>query len=412
MLAVTLSCYAQVCNLYTATVLVAPKPTADLAAGQILLGFANLFVSGHGQDFVSGTDLTGLPDYQLCAKYGLLTRYVPTTNTLLFVRYGNNSMIQEVDEQGNVIQSVGISKINAQLAALGAQSTIDFNHEVIRLPNGYTALIAHVERLYTNTAQGPGTVDVLGDEVLVLDTNWNVVWTWNAFDFLDINRPAVLGETCTPSASNGGCNITLAPGCPTAPTCVANDWLHGNSLYYDPCDNNMVISLRHQDWIVKFTYKDATGDGNVVWRLGNGGDFTMLNTHNIPNSWFSHTHDAEFATCGTPRLLTVFDNSNTRYAQNPGKVHSRGQVLSINETAMTADLYLNTDMGAYSPSYGSAAMLDNGDFWFSAGNAIGEGTRSTIGKELAPTSNGLGNLLYEIEYSDTTYRTFRLAAQP
>ena len=36
--------------------------------------------------------------------------------------------------------------------------------------------------------QGKGTVDVLGDMILVLDRDLQVVWTWDAFDHLDPHR--------------------------------------------------------------------------------------------------------------------------------------------------------------------------------------------------------------------------------
>jgi arylsulfate sulfotransferase len=70
--------------------------------------------------------------------------------------------------------------------------------------------------------------------------------------------------------SGGTCPITLAT--------VAQDWLHANSLWYDPADGNLVISLRNQDWIVKVAYQNGAGNGSVVWRLGNQGDFTMRKT--------------------------------------------------------------------------------------------------------------------------------------
>ena len=56
------------------------------------------------------------------------------------------------------------------------------------------AVIAHNERLYTDIQGSTGIVDILGDEILVLNTQWKIVWTWNAFDFLPVTRAAVLGD--------------------------------------------------------------------------------------------------------------------------------------------------------------------------------------------------------------------------
>jgi hypothetical protein len=81
----------------------------------------------------------------------------------------------------------------------------------MRLPSGYTAVIAHNEALYTNaqggTPQDP--VDIMGDEVLVLDTDWNIVWTWNAFRLAAGQPYRPLGETCHPCA-----NIETGNCCP------------------------------------------------------------------------------------------------------------------------------------------------------------------------------------------------------
>jgi hypothetical protein len=40
---------------------------------------------------------------------------------------------------------------------------------------------------------------------------------------------------------------------------------------------------------------------------------------------------------------------------------SRGQVLSIDETNFTADIYMNVDFTFYSQAFGTAQLLDNGN---------------------------------------------------
>ena len=80
-------------------------------------------------------------------------------------------------------------------------------------------------------------------------------------------------------AANGCASFYLAP--------VANDWTHGNSLQLTP-DGNILYSSRHQDWIIKIDYRDGTGTGNILWRMGPGGDFTFNNVNHDPWPWFSH----------------------------------------------------------------------------------------------------------------------------
>jgi len=268
------------------------------------------------------------------------------------------------------------------------------------LPNGYTAFISHNERLETNV-QGPGTVDVMGDEVIVVDTNWNVVWSWNAFDWLPVNRKAILGETCTAcgAGSSRCCPITLAS--------TANDWLHCNSLAYDSTDGNLILSVRSQDWVVKIAYQDGTGDGHLVWTLGNQGNFTMLNTPQISNPWFSHQHDVEIQATANPKLIMLFDNGNTRHASNSSS-KSSGQVISIDENTLIADIYLNYDFSVYSPAYGTAQILDNGDYWFLAGDLQND-VEAAQAVELTP-SGFAGTSNYTIEYATPSYRSVRMSS--
>jgi hypothetical protein len=122
-----------------------------------------------------------------------------------------------------------------------------------------------------------------------------VAWYWRSFDHLDVNRAAVLGETCT----NG------QEGCPPVflTTGIAQDWLHANALYYTLSDGSLLFSMRHQDWIDKIDYGNGSGSGNVVWRLGKDGDFAINSSDPYP--WFSHQHDPGFVQDGTTTLDTA-----------------------------------------------------------------------------------------------------------
>ena len=234
-----------------------PTGNADTAEGLIATSF---FSTRLVKGCAAITDLQGTPSWSYCQTGGhlFMTRAVPGGTFLLI---GNQSFtdytVGEINLAGATVNSITQATANSQLAALSQQQIIDFNHEAMRLPNGYTAIIAHNEALYT-TVQGGTTqkpVDIMGDEVLVVDTNWNIVWTWNAFTCpncaakLPVSRTAILGEKCHPCAATqtGSC-------CPITLAATANDWLHGNSLAYDSTDGNLVMSLRSQDWVIKLAY--------------------------------------------------------------------------------------------------------------------------------------------------------------
>jgi hypothetical protein len=113
--------------------------------------------------------------------------------------------------------------------------------------------------------------------------------------------------------------------------------------------------------VVKIDYRNGEGDGHVIWRLGQGGDFTVHSTD--PSPWFSHQHDARYIDDST---IILFDNGNTRRASDPN-AHSRGQVWKLDERTMTATLVLNIDLGNYSDALGAAQRLPNGNFFFTSG---------------------------------------------
>lgn len=267
-----------------------------------------------------------------------------------------DQILQEIDLAGNAVQQTNTSRVSEQLLAQGKRGILDFDHDAVRLPNGHTLVICGQEEIFTKGVQdSTGQVDILGDAIVDLDENMQVAWSWSAYDYLDIGRAAVLGETCA--------NV---PGCPPfvlAP--VGNDWTHANSISYIPSSGDILLSVRNQDWILKIDYANGTGSGNILWKLGIGGDFTITSTDPFP--WFSHQHDVEYELDQTS-LLTMFDNGNTREETNTSTVqNSRGYVLSIDESAFTATPLLLADLGVYSAAVGSAQRLDNGNYFFEAG---------------------------------------------
>ncbi len=304
-------------------------------------------------------------------------------------------IFREIDLAGNTIRQTSTQRMAEQLTNLGRYPIVSVNHEVLRLPNGHTLLIASQEKMYPAGTQGStGPVDILGDCIIDLDSNLSVTWSWSAYDHLDINRAAVLGETCLAGHVFGCPPLHLAN--------VANDWTHGNSLYYTS-DGNLLFSSRHQDFVYKINYANGSGAGDVIWKLGLGGDFTMLGTTD-PYPWFSHQHNAEM-TAGSTTLLTLYDNGNTRVAANPSG-HSRGQALTIDETAKTATLSLNADLGFFSMAVGSAQLLDNGNYHFDSGWIdVQPGVEVAKSMEVTPA----GSIIYELDDTAITYRTYRMS---
>ena len=289
------------------------------------------------------------------------------------------NVMREIDLAGNPLRETNIDAVNAQLKARGQEIIYGFHHEFLRLPSGDIATLGWTQR----TIDVGGTpTRYAGDMLLVLDQDLQVVWTWDAFDHLDQSRAPILGELCGP----GPC-----------PLIGAVDWLHENAVSWSPADGNLLVSVRHQDWVIKIDYARGRGDGHVIWRLGQGGDFTVISSD--PSPWFSHQHYPHYLADGT---VLLFDNGNTRRATDPS-AHSRGQLWKLDEEAMTATLVVNLDVGNYSGELGTAERMPNGNYVFDSGS---QGALFGQSIEMLPD----GTKVYVQEVAARDYRSFRMSS--
>jgi len=328
--------------------------------------------------------------------------------------------LRQFDWAGNIVRQTNTGIIGQQLLTLGDPdakpcSSIAkpppvgsaclgiFHHDAIQtLPNGYMAALLDVEKIFPAGTQGDTSglpVDIVGDILVVLDQNWNVVWYWDSFDpagggngypLLPITRTAVLDEGCKPGESLCLTLFLVGPG--VAPN--AHDWLHCNSLYYWPHDGapapstapgDIIVSSRHQDWVMKIDYQDGAGTQGVKWRMGPGSpDFTFENIYSDPWPWFSHQHEVGIENSGTG-VMTVLDNGNTRLSPptgphsstggvpglgkakcGPNDCNTRGMALTIDESAMTVAPVISDNLGVFSDAMGSAQLLADGNYFFLA----------------------------------------------
>ena len=301
---------------------------------------------------------------------------------------GFQQLLREIDLEGNPLRETNVDRVSEQLVAMGHDPITSFHHESIGLPNGNLITLASVERLLTDV-QGPGIVAVIADMLVELDEDLQVVWAWNGFDHLDVTRVATLGETC----------VNDQPGCPPVVLDdIANDWMHSNSVHYTPQDGNLILSMRHQDWVIKIDFSNGTGSGAVLWRLGQDGDFTVFSAD--PDPWFSHQHDAEYDIPGLP-LMSIFDNGNVRREQDP-EANSRGQVFWLDETNLAAFPVMNADLGSYSLALGSAERLCNWNYHFDSGFLLPDGRAQAVEVRLN------GSINFVLESTNTAYRSFRM----
>ncbi len=278
------------------------------------------------------------------------------------------NMLRQVDLAGDSLRETNIYAVNAELAAMGQPQIIDFDHEAKLLPNGDTVVLASTQK--TVKYKGKST-KFTGNLVLVLDQNFQVSWVWNSFKWLNTNR---LGNDFgTPS-----------------------DWLHGNAVSWSPEDDDLLVSLRTQDWVIKINYADGKGNGHIVWKLGPQGTFKVISKD--PNPWFTHQHDARYINNNT---LLVFDDGNTRqrFIKN---AQSRGQEWIINERKGTATLVLNAKLGNYSALLGSAELLSNGNLAFTSGGLGPPSDQAGQSIEVLPN----GTRVFVLQMNQWEYRSY------
>ncbi len=230
------------------------------------------------------------------------------------------TLVREIDLAGNTIRQLTVQQLNASLAAANNPLVLSsFHHDISQLANGHWLILATTLKTFNDLPGYPGATTVTGDAIADVDENFHPVWTWNSFDHLDVNRHPMSFP----------------------------DWTHGNAVVYSADDGNLLFSMRHQHWVIKIDYRNGQGSGDVLWRLGSGGDFKLVGGTD-PVDWFYAQHDPNFFSSNTTGVFTLglMDNGNNRVT-SPGVVcgatgapacYSTAPVLQIDESARTATL--------------------------------------------------------------------------
>lgn len=303
------------------------------------------------------------------------------------------SRLLEVDLAGNTIRQLDIATLNQRLAAAGFNLVAaTMHHDVTPLPNGHFLILVNSTQQFTNLVGYPGTTTVTGDQIIDLDPNWNPVWMWNTFDHLDINRHPM----------------------------DFPDWTHSNAIIYSRDDGNIILSVRHQNWLLKINYNNGQGDGSIIWHLGEGGDFQLVGGTD-PTDWFWAQHGPQFVSANTTGVfsLSVFDDGDDREfpagasgAQPQANClsniacYSTGEVLQLDESAKTATITFHDFPNLYSFWGGNAEVLGNGDFEYDLCAAAPGGNAVVL--EL-PQQESSRQIAWQMNVAgDDTYRAYRL----
>jgi hypothetical protein len=361
-------------------------------SGNILWAYAN--PGNPSLNFIDGVKM--LPDGDFLMAIGAnssnpLTGPIPA---------GTVNEIREVNLAGDTVREITIDDLNTELANAACAEcnvTLDtFHHDVTPLPNGHWLVLANTLMALSPTTTPPLTngspATVLGDVIVDLDQNLHPVWAWNEFNHLDPNR-----------------HPWSFP-----------DWTHTNAIVYSPDDGNILVSMRHQNWVVKVNYADGKGDGTVIWRLGQGGDFTLVGGTD-PIDWQYAQHGPSFFTANTAGVfsLGLMDNGNDRISSTPlpgatnpncsttgaPACYSTIPVWQIDETAKTATFTFHQILpgNLYNTFGGNSEQLANSDVEY---DLCGTGNGSWVYEVTQSSSPQTVWSLHEVPTS--LYRAFRI----
>ncbi len=323
-----------------------------------------------------------------------------------------DSVLREIDFVGNPVRELYLADLNAALKAMGSDvQALCYSHDVLRLPNGHTILLVQQQKTVQLTLPpGPGQFTILGDAMVDLDENFNPVWTWSAFDHLDVDRHPYEFD-----AANG------------------YDWTHCNCIQLAP-DGNLILSSRSQNWVMKIDYEGGNGDGTILWRLGYQGDFTLVGSQTADTDWFFAQHFPNLLPSppGHPERsegslafrLAVMDNGNDRCYAMPGGCaatnpappppFTRAAIFKIDETAMTAQLAWQYPLNEYSYWGGNVMSLINGDIEICASEPIPIGAPippSDVPSQVVELSSGPSRpvIVWQMTVKPGgTYRSYRI----
>jgi len=253
--------------------------------------------------------------------------------------------LREINLVGDTIHNLSMPQLNRELRSIGYRGPAleMVHHDVEVLPNGHMIVIANATRDYTGLKGFPGTTRVVGDILVELDANFNPVWTWSEFDHLDLNRHPM----------------------------DFPDWTHTNAVLYTKDDGNLLVSMRSQHWIIKIDYENGHGSGRIIWRLGNGGDFRLVNG-NAPADWNYGQHQPAVFSARDAGVfdLGMMDNGNNRILSDGKVCGTKGEqdcyttvpIYRIDEKARTATLVFEDAFPKIFSIWGGGVQnLPNGD---------------------------------------------------
>jgi len=266
----------------------------------------------------------------------------------------------EMDWLGNLVRSwtpenkpEGIPRYEDSIPIKGIQTLHHQPHEVGE--GNFLSFSANwrvIENWYTNEFDPEPRKDqkVMGDTIIEFDKQGNILWEWNAFDYLDTD---MIGYEA------------FNPYWVTRRFPDTWDWTHGNGVAYDPRDDSVIASFKLLDAVIKVDRES----GEIKWIFGDHHGWKgelkekLLTPIGEDFRWPWHQHNPRWTHAGT---LLVFNNNRGQAKPFDGRPHapfnetwSYSIEYDIDEEAMTVSQVWVSEPAIQSDSCNSMAMSES-----------------------------------------------------
>ena len=220
----------------------------------------------------------------------------------------------------------------------------------------------------------------LPDVIVEIDRlNGEIVWTWNAWDHLIQNVDENLPNFGAPSANPQRIDINyqkyalkeLSTDWSAGPA----DWMHVNSVNYNPALNQLVLSVHRFDeiWIINrnLTAEEAAGPaGDLLYRWGN--PFAYGQGSLTEDRKLFQQHDAQWIDEGSPGAgnLLIYNNRNNVVREDEQAEDEYSSIIELKlplrddgsyDWDAEAEIVWQYDKGFYSRIISGVQRLPNGN---------------------------------------------------
>lgn len=331
--------------------------------------------------------------------YGDIRRI--SNGNFLFIR--DDATITEMNVLGDVVREWHTTlNTNPSPGSIPVDVQV-FHHEVFEMVNGNFLVLSVGLRAFENyptsdsDPEAPlATAVVAGDEVVEFSpSDGAIVNRWVLLDLLDpfrLGYDSLIGfwNPVFPEIEGG-----------------TRDWAHANAVIHDPSDDSVIVSLRHQDAIVKFSRQT----GQIIWILGTHDNWDiplfgsfLLDPVGDDFLFEYHPHAPEVTEDGT---LVLYDNGNYKATPFAPKLLAMDNFSRAVEFAIDEDTKQVTqvwEFGEFDDPVRYAPFIGDADTQPLTGNVIITHGGVTTDAEGIPSDNigASKTSIYIIEVTHTT----------